>query len=322
MLYYFFVERGGGPAIAGSSVCLAQVLSPLEQPVVSQGGATVTLGDVDAFMQHIPAEKRVGFVNSAERIEGMLKDILRTKELALQARQLKLDQSVEARFALKLAEDDALAKMRLMQFNSDLKVPDLNALSREEYLAHKDRYVIPADVTVQHVLISVQGRSVEDALKLAETVRAEAVRDPSVFEDLVQKYSDDPSKASNHGRMKDATSEKYVAEFAKAAGALTQAAPISPPVKTKFGYHILKLLDRKPEQQQTFEQAKDKILANLRDQYISDQRRNFLNELSNKPLEPNPEVIGSLHERYARMAPAADESVPPSANANGDAAPR
>jgi len=319
---YIFTAIAACAAIAGPAVCLAQVLSPLEQPVVSQGGATVTLGDVDAFMQHIPAEKRTGFVNSAERIETMLKDILRTKQLALQARQLKLDQSAEARFALKLAEDDTLAKMRLMRYNAELKAPDLSALAREEYLAHKDRYIIPADVTVQHVLVSVQGRSLEDALKLAETIRAEAAKDPSAFEDLVQKYSDDPSKGSNHGRMKDATSEKYVPEFAKAANALTQATPISSPVKTKYGYHILKLLDRKPEQQQTFEQAKDKILTTLRDQYISDQRRNFLNELSNKPLDPNPDVIGSLHERYARMAPGADDSVPPSASASGDAAPR
>ena len=82
---YIFTAIAACAAIAGPAVCLAQVLSPLEQPVVSQGGATVTLGDVDAFMQHIPAEKRTGFVNSAERIETMLKDILRTKQLALNA---------------------------------------------------------------------------------------------------------------------------------------------------------------------------------------------------------------------------------------------
>lgn len=283
--------------------------------VVTQGGATVTVADVDAYMARIPHDKWGGFVSSADRIESMLHNLLRTKQLAQQARELKLDQTAQASAALALARDEQLARMRLEKFSADIKPPNLDQLAKEQYQSHKDQYVIPAKVTVQHVLIGIPKHSEDDAKKLADTVRAEAVRDPAHFDALIDQYSDDASKASNHGRMEDATSSKYVAEFARAAGELSLKQPISEPVKTKFGYHILKLIDLQPGKQQTFTEVKDKIVAGLRDQYASDQRRNFLNELSNQPMDPKPDAIAALHDRYAQAADAAEAA--PAAAAEG-----
>jgi len=274
--------------------------------VVTQGGVTVTVADVDAYMARIPHDKWGGFVSSADRIENMLQNLLRTKQLAQQARDLKLDQKPEASAALALARDEQLAKMRLENFSADLKVPNMDQLAKEQYQSHKDQYLTPAKVAVQHVLIGIPKHSEEEAKKIADAVRAEAVRDPARFDALVEQYSDDPSKASNHGHMEDATSSKYATEFARAAGELSLKQPISEPAKTKFGYHILKLVDLQPGKQQAFAEVKDKIVAGLRDQYASDQRRNFLNELSNQVMDPKPEAIAALHDRYAQAAGTAD----------------
>jgi peptidyl-prolyl cis-trans isomerase C len=273
--------------------------SAAAENVVSQGGVTITLADVDAYMQRIPADKWPGFISNADRIESMLRDLLRTKQLAQQARQMKLDQSPQVQDQLALAQDDVLAKLRFDAFTKSIKVPDLTQLAKEEYLSHKDQYVVPANVTVQHVLIAVnKDRSADETKALAEKVRAEAVADPAQFQALVDKYSDDKSKASNHGTMKNATSSQYAKEFAEAAGKLSAKDPISPVVKTRFGYHILKFVDSTPAKQQTFDEVKDKILDGLRQQYIADQRRDFLNQLSNQKMTPYPDAIASLHARY------------------------
>ncbi|MGH8041693.1 MAG: peptidylprolyl isomerase [Rudaea sp.] len=282
--------------LANAAVAAATV--DASRPVVSQGGATVTVGDVDAYMARLPAEKWAGFISSADRIESMLRDLLRTKQLALQAREMKLDQDPQVQGQLALAQDDALAKIRFDAFTKTIKVPDLGQLAKEEYLSHKDQYVVPADVTVQQVLIGTKDRSDEDAKKLAESVRTQALADLAHFEELVQKYSDDPSKASNKGMMKDATSSKYVKEFGEAAGKLSAKNPISPIVKTRFGYHILKFIDATPAKQKSFDEVKAQILDSLDKQYIVDQRKDFLNQLSNQKMTPYPDAIASLHDRY------------------------
>ncbi len=269
-----------------------------DEKVVTQGDATVTLSDVDAYMARIPADKWPGFVSDAGRIESMLNDLLRTKQLAQQARAMKLDQSQQVKNQLALAQDDVLAKLRFDIFTKSIQVPDLSQLAKEEYLSHKDQYVIPKKVTVQHVLISTGKHSDADAKDLAEQVRAQAVKDPAGFDALVDKYSDDASKASNHGKMEDATSSRYVKEFGEAAAKLTATDPISPVIKTKFGYHILKFVDATPAQQKTFDEVKAQILDGLDKQYIADQRKDFLNQLSNQKMTPYPDAIASLHDRY------------------------
>lgn len=286
------------PAIAWS----APTVDPdRNTAVVSQGGATVTLGDVDAYMARIPRDKWAGFVSSGDRIETMLRDILRTKQLAAQARELKLDRDPLVKAQIAYAEDDVLAKSRFQAYTDSIKAPDLSQLAKEEYLANKDQYLVPANVKVQQILISTDGRTDEDARKLAETVRAEAIANPEKFEDLVMKYSDDPQKDLKKGIVRDATSSKLVPPFAKAAGELLVPGSISPVVKTSYGYHILKLIESLPARQKTFDEVKAEILERLDKQYIARQRTDFLNKLSSQDMKPYPDAIASLHDRYSNV---------------------
>jgi peptidyl-prolyl cis-trans isomerase C len=270
----------------------------VDSKAVSQGGVTVTLQDVDAYMARIPSDKWAGFISSPERIEQVLRDILRNKQLAAQAVTMKLDQNASAQAQIEQARTDVLARLRMQALDKSIKVPDLEQLAKEDYLAHKDQYVVPANVTVEHILISTNDRSVDDALKLAEQVRAKAIANPDSFEDLVKEYSDDPSKRTNNGKMRDATSDKYVPEFSKAAARLTAQHPISEPVKTKFGFHIIKLMSATAAKQKTFDEVKDSIVEHLREQYIDDQKKQFLSNLAAQPMTPYPDVIASLHGRY------------------------
>lgn len=301
-------------------MCLAFAVNAnsadVKEPVVSQGGVTVTVGDVDGYMARLPADKWAGFVSNPQRIESMLKDLLRTKQLAQQAREMKLDSGAMAQSQIALAEDDVLGKLRFEAFVKSIKVPDLTQLAKEEYLSHKDQYMVPADVTVQHILIAAsKERSEDDAKKLAEDVHAQAVADPAHFDDLVKKYSDDESKGTNDGVMKDAASSKYVKEFADAAAKLSAKDSISPVVKTRFGYHILKFVSGTPAKQQTFDEVKAQILDGLDKQYIADQKKDFLNQLAGQKMTPYPDAIASLHDRYFTGAGVPVENPPAAAGA-------
>lgn len=66
------------------------------------------------------------------------------------------------------------------------------------------------------------------------------------FEDLVANYSDDRGSASHQGEIPPFSSNRIVPEFVKAISKLDSPGEISTPVRTRFGYHLLKLIEKTP----------------------------------------------------------------------------
>lgn len=269
-----------------------------EVEIVRQGGAAVTLTDVEGFLQQIPEDRRLGFLSSPKRVQQMLIGILRDKQLAGQASAMKLDQNPDVQAEINYLHNQILAKRRISAFEAGLKIPSMEAAAKEEYLAHKADYAVPESVDVQHVLISTKKRSDAEAKTLAEKVHAEAVANPNAFDKLIEKYSEDPSKMSNLGLIRDAASDKFVKEFAGAAKNLATVGEISPPVKTVFGYHVLKLIAKQPARQQSYDAVKDELIAKLKKDYVAEQREAFLTKLDESTPSVNPDGIQALQQRY------------------------
>ncbi|MFO1506830.1 MAG: peptidylprolyl isomerase [Lysobacterales bacterium] len=276
--------------------------------VVTQGTAKVTLADIDAFMQRMPPEDRAGFIDSPKRIQSMLLNLLLDQQLANEARKAGLEKDPMVQREIQLATNRALADARRNQFRANLKLPDFDELAQEEYLAHKDQYVVPGSIDVEHILISTSSHSDKDAKTLADDVRRQAIAKPGDFQALVAKYSDDPSKATNHGLIKDAGSSQYDPAFAAAAKALTKTGQISPVVKSMFGYHVLKLVSRTDAKQKPFAEVKGAIAAKLKADWIKKQVQDHIDQLRNNALDADPDVVASLRTRYGSVPAAPDES--------------
>ena len=277
--------------------------------VASQGGVSVTLDELDAFAAGIPESQRGGFFNSPERIQALVTSLLLKKQLATEARAHGLDKDPVVRKQLLMAEDEALSKARMRQFQADLKLPDFEQLAQEEFIAHKEKYIVRGGVDAQHVLIGTKERSEAEARSIAEMVLAEAKAHPDQFDALVEKYSDDPSKASNLGIMKNADDDKtYLSAFAQAAAALKNPGDLSPIVKTSYGFHILKLIRRTTDVTPKFADVKDTIVAKLRSDYIDKQIAGHTDTLRNQPVDANAELVASLRTRYGASS-AEPESV-------------
>ena len=267
--------------------------------ILKQGSAAVTLADVEGFLQQqMPADKRQGFLSNPTRVNQMLIGILRDKQLADEAVSMKLDQDPQVQAQLAYARNLILSGKRMSAFEASLKVPSMEQAAKEQYLAHKADYVAPEVVDVQHVLISLKGRSDDQAKALAEKVQSEAVAHPDAFDELVMKYSEDPMKSDGKGLIPDATSGRFVPEFATAAKKLKTAGEISPVVKTSYGYHVLKLKRIVPAKPQDFAAVKDQLVAKLTQDYIADQRRVFLTKLDESPASANPDGVEALQKRY------------------------
>ena len=266
--------------------------------VASQGGSQLTLADIDAYVQRIPETDRAGFMNSPKRIEMTIINLLAQKQLAAEAEKGNLDKDPMVQRQLELARAETLARVRSQQFARDLKTPDFTNQAREQFLAHKADYVLHGNIEVQHVLISTTDHEKEDAHKIALDVEKQAKANPADFDKLVEKYSEDKSKADNKGVMKDAGSKNYVERFSQAARELKKPNDISPVILTQFGYHVLKLIKREPDVTPTYEQVADEIKAKLATDWHEAQVRGRTDEIRSRAMDANPDAVASLRERY------------------------
>ncbi|HJU40571.1 MAG TPA: peptidylprolyl isomerase [Tahibacter sp.] len=301
--------------LSTSTAVLADVAKDGKTVVASQGGVDVTLADIDAFMQRIPERDRAGFMNSPKRIESTIGSMLVQKQLAAEAKKLGLDKDPAVAKQVELSTVDTLARVRMVNFRADLKEPDFAQQAEEQYLAHKADYAIKGTIDVDHVLISTEKRSKEDAHKIAEDVLRQAKANPADFGKLVEKYSDDESKAQNAGRIPDAGSDQYAAPFAAAARGLKKPGDLSEIVLTSFGYHVLKLVNHQPDQSQPFDKVEGKIVDDLRAKWLEGQIRGHTDELRNRKLDADPDVVMSLRTRYQKPG----DAPAPQVDATGDA---
>ena len=83
------------------------------------------------------------------------------------------------------------------------------------------------------------------------------------FEDLAKAKSKDPGSGENGGDLDFAKPENYVPEFSKAMTALKKGEMTETPVKSQFGYHIIKLEDVREVQFPEFEAVKGEVVKRL-----------------------------------------------------------
>src|SRR5690606_32120841 len=116
-----------------------------------------------------------------------------------------------------------------------------------------------------HILIEFNDeQSEEQALAKAQEVEKE-LRAGGDFAALAEKYSQDIGSASAGGDLGYATEGVFVPEFEKVLFSL-KPGEVSEPVKTEYGYHLIKLQDVRAREMPSFEEMKDQLAATLREE--------------------------------------------------------
>ena len=122
---------------------------------------------------------------------------------------------------------------------------------RDYYENNLDRFVTNEERKSSHILIAIDDDTTdEQAAELIEEIQSKL--DTQTFEDLAKEYSDDPGSAAVGGDLGWAEPGLFVPEFESALFSMN-VGEISAPVKTDFGYHLIRMDDIKTGQQQAFE---------------------------------------------------------------------
>jgi len=225
----------------------AKVLATVNGQPITQGEVDQASNDLDPQFSRLPDEQR--------RLAA-LAAIIDIKALAAQGKADKLDQSEEFKQRMGFLEDRAL-------HNEYFKKEIVDKISDADVRARYDKEIaaIPPqnEVHARHILVKTK----EEAEAIIKKLDGGAK-----FEDLAKENSTDGS-AANGGDLGYFGPGQMVPEFEKAAFALEPGSYTKEPVKTQFGYHVIKVEDKRTQQPPAFDQVKDQVRSIImRERYV------------------------------------------------------
>jgi peptidyl-prolyl cis-trans isomerase C len=182
--------------------------------------------------------------------------------------------------ALKSQIKDGLAIKTLLDKEVIRKIVVSDQQVRSFYDDHPDLFRRPEQVKASHILIQVP-ENADDAKKAAAMAKIKALKERidkgENFATLAMQYSDGPSKTKG-GDLGFFTRDQMVKPFADAAFAL-QPGQVSDVVTTRFGYHLIRVTDRKAAHTMAFNDVKDAISKRLHQQQEGKEISAYLEKL-------------------------------------------
>ncbi|HUR33530.1 MAG TPA: peptidyl-prolyl cis-trans isomerase [Vicinamibacterales bacterium] len=152
------------------------------------------------------------------------------------------------------------------------------------YNDNAQQYTTPEQVRASHVLLKTEGKDDAAVKARAEEVLKEA-RGGADFAELAKKYSEDDSNSKNGGDLDYFGRGRMVPEFDAAAFAM-EVGQISDVVKTQFGYHIIKLTDKKPGVTRPLEEVKQQLTDQLQSERAQQQAGDIAQKLETQIKKP------------------------------------
>jgi peptidyl-prolyl cis-trans isomerase C len=231
----------------------AQALPPGNPVVARVDGTELRLSDVEAAQQNLPPQAKK---LPLEQIYPILLDRLVDGMLITEAgRKEHLDQDPDVQSRLKQYEDRLIQEAYINRVVKPAETEDRLRTRYETFLKEK-----PAQdqVHARHILVKTETE--------AKSVIAELDKGAD-FTALAKKYSTDPG-AESGGDLGYFKHDDMVKEFADAAFALSPGQYSKTPVKTEFGWHVIKVEDRRQGKPPTLEEAREQLSRDLAHEII------------------------------------------------------
>ena len=186
------------------------------------------------------------------------------------------DQQREVRYLILPAE----------RFHSAATVDD--AAVQAYYKAHLAEYMSPESVRLQYAELRLEALAAQQVLA--------QVKSGKDFGELAKQYSQDPGSAQNGGDLGWAERSTFVKPFADALFAM-KPGEIAGPVKTQYGYHIIRLDEIQAGKAKSFEEARGELEAQVRRARATDRFGEIQEQLQAKLAEPGAD-LNALAQQY------------------------
>ncbi len=268
--YQDFVSQQAGMTVPQFEAQLRENLLVEKMRAVITDGVGVTAADVrEEFLRR----------NSKARIEYVLFDssqFLKAVDVRPEALAEFFSSSLD-RYKVPEQRRVRYVLMTTDRLRAQAKLSD-DELKRY-YSQHLSQYRVEDRVKVAHILFKTEGKTPDEVAtieKTAQEVLSQAKSGAS-FSDLADKYSED-SSAANGGEIGWIVRGQAVKAFEDAAFSM-KPGDVSDLIKTTYGFHIVKVLDKQSAHLQTFEEVKEEIRQQLEKQKFASAQQNLADDL-------------------------------------------
>ncbi|TAN42008.1 MAG: peptidylprolyl isomerase [Nitrospirae bacterium] len=253
------------------------------------GSAVITDADLERDLKSLPDYAQQIFADQKGR-EKFLDELIKKEILYQEALKKGLDKSAD--FTKKVEEFKKLtlvSELLEKEIMSRSKVSDQEV--REYYDKHKEDFATTSQIKASHILVKTE----EEALKISGRLKK-----GEKFEDIARKESIDKGSGKNGGDLGYFSKGQMVPEFEKAAAALKKG-ETSAPVKSNFGYHIIKVTDKKTGPVIEFDRIKELISQRLSgerqkeafDKYVDELKKTYTVEIKKEALAKTSKETGA-----------------------------
>jgi peptidyl-prolyl cis-trans isomerase C len=220
-----------------------------------------------------------------EVIEILAKEIYLDAELTKEAKKSKISKTQEVKDQIAAEQNKIL---RQTYINSLIKSEITDQKVSDKYVELSNDLAGKKEFLISHIVTKTK----DVAEKLLRELKSS--RSANKFAELAKKHSIDPESAENGGDLGYILEDNMIKEIAEAAAHLEKD-EISNPIQTKFGWHLIKVLEIRDAKPLPFESVKD----NIRDQLIQDK----LNEINSKiTKDAKVQIVIELKEPSVKPA--------------------
>ena len=241
-------------ALATAAVLSTAVPFASAQNVAIVNGKAVPTSRVDTLAQQIARSGRP----VTPEMQTQLRDEVIAREIFIQEAQKQgLDGSEDFKVQMELARQTLLIRELFGNYQKN------NPVSDAEVKAEYDKFVANnsgKEYHARHILVEKEDQ--------AKAIIAQ-IKKGAKFEDIAKKSSKDPGSAAKGGDLDWANPGNFVAEFSDALTKLAKGKMTETPVKTQFGYHIIRLDDVRDAQLPKFDDVKAQVAQQLQQQKLA-----------------------------------------------------
>lgn len=213
-------------------------------------GEEITEGEFHAFLQGVPREQQA-YISNPQFRQQCLEQLISLRLFAKMGEDLALDSTDEYKKIMENARKDILAQLAMAEAMKEITVTDEEM--KAYYEANTQQFSRGPLVDAKHILT--------DGEEKCSDILQEITSEEKTFEEAATEHSSCPSGAKG-GSLGEFGRGQMVKEFEEAAFE-AEVGHVVGPVKTQFGYHLIKVEGKTEASVASFEEVKDAIKAQL-----------------------------------------------------------
>ena len=253
------------------------------ETIVRDGNMTLSKGEIEfALAASPPPIRESAKTDDASRYEFFVNLLVSKKILArLEALDVKEDPVTYYQFYFQQME--LARELDRQLFQNQLVLPDFEALALERYKISKNEIApVPEIREASHILLlcteDCEGETETETVASLQALKDRILEGES-FSDLAVEYSQDPGSKIRGGRLSNGiarNAENVDQSFRDALFELDEVGDISDVVRSRFGFHLLKLESVTPSRERGFDEVRLALVAEIEKRFRQDAYREHL----------------------------------------------